>query len=86
MRSGAVLLLLLLLLCFFSYGTEARAWNTMTLAGSWKGIEAGSVVRFAAIKHSGPSPSGPGHRFEDNNGRRLVRIKDSVSGRGAGHK
>lgn len=77
MRSGAVLLLLLLL-CFFSNGTEARASNTMKLAGS--------VVRFAEVKQSGPSPSGPGHRFENNNGRRLVRIKDSVSGQGAGHK
>lgn len=85
MRSGAVLLLLLLL-CFFSYGTEARASNTMKLASPWKGIEASSVVQFAAVKHSGPSPSGPGHRFVDNNGRRLVRIKDSVSGQGAGHK
>ncbi|EXB63686.1 hypothetical protein L484_027029 [Morus notabilis] len=79
LRSGSVFLLLFLLLSFFSYGTETQASNTMKLAGSWRGIEAGTLDQFTlrAVKHSGPSPSGPGHRSSVNS-RLLVRIKASV--------
>ncbi|EXC34898.1 hypothetical protein L484_020014 [Morus notabilis] len=79
-RFGSVcLLLFLLLISSFSSSTEARASNSMKLASSSKGTEAGSLDRFTlvAVKNSGPSPGGPGH-ISRVNGRLLVRIKNSI--------
>ena len=79
LRFGAVVFLLLL--SFSVCGTEARASKAMKYwAGPWGGTNARSLDRLAlrTVKHSGPSPGGPGHRSR-NNGRLVVPIKDSVA-------
>lgn len=50
--------LLLLLLSFFCFNSEAKSLKVMTnIDGSLRGFSVG------AVKRSGPSPRGPGHRL-----------------------
>ncbi|PON74699.1 hypothetical protein PanWU01x14_047580 [Parasponia andersonii] len=79
LRFGAVLLLLLLSFAFC--GSEARGSNAIKWAGSPWG-----ATGLRTIKHSGPSPGGPGHRSRSNGRLLRVPIKESVTrSEGEGH-
>lgn len=64
-RALHYLLILAILLSSAAFRAESRVLNAVMFAGSAEGTRFGSVERLVlrTIKHSGPSPSGPGHRF-----------------------
>ncbi|KAJ4716231.1 PAMP-induced secreted peptide 2 [Melia azedarach] len=80
----AALLVLLLGSIFFE--AEARRMNELKLDNSLKEMvydRRNSLEGFSlgAIKHSGPSPDGPGHRSMNS----TSKIQDSGPGSGPGH-
>ncbi|ESW27877.1 hypothetical protein PHAVU_003G239800 [Phaseolus vulgaris] len=84
-KTRAFVVLVLLVMSTGLMGLEARP---LSISGTGEGVE---VVDFfdwlslGAIKESGPSPGGKGHRFTNSN--TLGGIKDSgPSSGGEGHK